>query len=112
MKLLVTGSRNYKSYKSVIDYITKTQPSLVIQGGAPGADTLAKIAAANLGIQTATYEANWNKLGKSAGFIRNKQMLEFSKPDQAVAFWDGVSPGTKNMIELINASGIALEIIK
>jgi hypothetical protein len=41
--------------------------------------------------------AQWNIHGKSAGPIRNKEMAEYA--DALIAFWDGQSKGTKNMIE-------------
>jgi hypothetical protein len=43
---------------------------------------------------------DWKKHKKAAGPIRNREMAEYVAPDgYCVAFWDGKSPGTKNMIE-------------
>ncbi|MBR6510506.1 MAG: hypothetical protein IKT38_07870, partial [Clostridia bacterium] len=43
------------------------------------------------------YLADWEKYGKSAGPIRNKQMAEVS--DYVICFWDEKSKGTKSMID-------------
>lgn len=43
------------------------------------------------------FEADWNKHGKAAGPIRNKEMV--SESDGLIAFWDGKSRGTKNAID-------------
>ena len=43
------------------------------------------------------FPALWDQYGKSAGMIRNKQMAEYG--DFLLAFWDGKSHGTKNMIK-------------
>ncbi len=42
------------------------------------------------------FHADWNGLGKQAGFVRNGEMANFA--DAAIAFWDGESKGTKHMI--------------
>lgn len=47
------------------------------------------------------FRAEWGKYGKSAGPRRNKDMAEFAASfprPSLVAFWNGRSPGTKNMI--------------
>jgi hypothetical protein len=58
------------------------------------------------------FPADWGTFGKRAGPIRNKQMLEEGKPDLVIAFWDGNSPGTKNMIDQAQAKGISVKVIK
>lgn len=57
------------------------------------------------------FPAEWNKYGKKAGYIRNAQMLEIGKPDLVLAFWDGVSRGTKMMIDLAKKAGVEVRII-
>ena len=48
--------------------------------------------------------ADWDKYGKSAGFIRNKEMVDIA--DAAIIFWDGDSKGTKDTIERVQNKGI------
>jgi hypothetical protein len=74
--------------------------TLIVHGGAPGADRMAGSLALKLGLCTPiVYPAQWKTHGKAAGPIRNRLMLDEEKPDLVIAFWDGESPGTKDMIE-------------
>lgn len=94
----------------MLDTIQKLNPSVIIHGGASGADSLAGIIALTLNIPVKVYPAEWKKYGKSAGYIRNAQMLEEGKPDKVLAFWDGKSPGTKMMIKLTQGKKIPVDI--
>jgi hypothetical protein len=71
-----------------------------MQGGATGADCLAWRAAMELGIAVWTIRPDWKQYGKAAGVMRNAQMLREFHPDIVLAFWDGQSRGTHNMIDL------------
>lgn len=98
MKLAVVGSRTFDDFgfmKQILEYHSCTQ---IISGGAKGADTLAKQYAAEKGISMKEFPANWNTHGKSAGYIRNKQIVDAC--DEVVAFWNKKSPGTKHSIDL------------
>lgn len=84
--------------------VNKRDELLIIQGEAKGVDYCAKSWAKLYGIPCAGYKADWEKYGKSAGFIRNKQMLNEGKPDLVVAFPGG--KGTKMMVELAKKAGV------
>lgn len=43
------------------------------------------------------YPADWKKYGKSAGYIRNKEMAKYG--DVLLLIWDGESKGSKNIKE-------------
>lgn len=74
-------------------------PSVVtiVHGGARGVDTIAGKYATDLGFKVDVFPANWNKHGKAAGPIRNREMI--STCEAVYAFWDGKSRGTKNAID-------------
>lgn len=82
----------------------------IIEGGAAGADTIARDFATIQWLMLETYKADWNKWGRSAGPIRNKQMLKEGKPDLVIAFPGG--SGTQNMIDQAKAAGIPVEEIE
>lgn len=82
----------------------------VISGGARGADQLAKAFAERHGAVCTEYLPDWNTYGKSAGMLRNLQMLE-QEPDLVLALWDGKSKGTKHTIENAISRGITVTII-
>jgi hypothetical protein len=77
---------------------------IIIQGEASGADSWAKAWAKSVGIEVESYPADWKTHGKSAGFIRNSQMLKEGKPDLVVAFPGG--NGTKMMCDIAEKAGV------
>lgn len=102
-KVIVAGGRDFIDYVRLsdeLDYQRSTSPDVsfeIVTGMAVGADTLAyKYAIAN-NLPTHIFYPDWDKFGKAAGFIRNKEMAE--NADALIAFWDSVSRGTKHMIE-------------
>jgi hypothetical protein len=81
--------------------------SLVIAGGASGADKLAADFAKLRGIPLEEYPVTsyeWGKYGKRAGYLRNARMLAEGKPDLVVAFPGG--RGTAMMVKLAKEAGV------
>ena len=72
--------------------------TLVVSGGARGADKMGEDWAKEHGIDTLIFPADWDKHGKAAGYIRNEDIIK--NCDQAIAFWDNISRGTKHSIFL------------
>lgn len=105
-RVLVCGGRDYDdqgSLNTVLDAAHSANPiECLIHGDAPGADTLAKLWARNSGVFCQAYPANWKELGKSAGPIRNRRMLEDGKPHMVIAF-----PGGKGTADMIKQSEAA-----
>lgn len=98
MKIAIVGSRNFNNYSFLADALNLFYiPDEIISGGAKGADTLADNYAENNGIKFTVFKADWNKYGKSAGFIRNRSIVNAA--DMIIAFWDGKSRGTKDTID-------------
>ena len=101
--VLVCGSRNWTDGSRIYDVLRVLQwtlgPFTVIHGDAKGADRIAGRAARALGLPVEAYPADWERHGKAAGYIRNKAMLDMN-PSCVVAFWDGVSRGTKMTMDL------------
>ena len=100
MKLAIVGSRDFDDYDKLKESIPFEAPdiSVIISGGAKGADTLGWRFAATMGIPTLIFKPEWDKLGKKAGFIRNQQIVDAC--DMVLAFWDGKSKGTEHTISL------------
>jgi len=109
-KLIVAGGRDFNRYYSVAHEITmlanqelKDYAVSIVSGMARGADRMAYQFAKQNNVQVYEFPANWGLYGKAAGHIRNRHMAEFA--DGLLAFWDGQSRGTKNMIETMRAMG-------
>jgi hypothetical protein len=105
MRVLVCGDRDYTDgdlIKSVLAEIHKTveKIAVVIEGGCRGADLLAKQAACDLGIPVREFPADWQKYGRAAGPIRNRQMLVEGCPHVVLAFHECIaeSHGTLDMV--------------
>lgn len=101
MKLGIVGSRNFTDWKRFIREIMRLFPpgptiDLIVTGGAAGADTLAELFADRYHIPAHIIKPDWKKYGKSAGMIRNGEIVKGS--DIIVAFWDGTSRGTQDTI--------------
>ncbi len=99
-RVLVCGGRDYDQAEvvdAILDATKKTFGEIVlIQGGASGADRLAKMWAKRNNVRCEQYNADWDKHGKAAGPIRNQWMIDDGKPDYFVAFPGG--KGTADMI--------------
>ena len=110
MRILITGSRKWTDYnilhQAMLDATTGELTVTVITGGAKGADHLAEQIARVHGWTTEVHRADWEKHGKAAGPIRNSQMANETHPDIVLAFWDGKSSGTKDMIDKAIAKGL------
>lgn len=111
IKLAIIGSREFNDYelfkKELEPY--KNKISLIISGGARGADKLAERYADEFNIPKLIFLADWDKYGKGAGFIRNFKIIESC--DCVIAFWDGKSKGTKHSLIIANEKNKPIKII-
>jgi len=113
--VVVCGGRDFDDYELLekkLDLLLSTVLGriTIVSGGAKGADLLGEKYADECGFEVQRFPADWEKHGKSAGFIRNDEMADIAT--HVVAFWDGESHGTKNMIDLAAKRGIPLRIVK
>lgn len=129
MRIIIAGSRDFKDFylldKECIKYInelkslgynTKRENVGIISGGAKGADKLGEMFARKYKLGLKIFEANWEKHGKAAGMIRNKEMAKFASEDEdlgvLIAFWNESSPGTRGMIEIAKKYGLIVFVKK
>ena len=129
MRVAVIGSRNFNDYEKVKDYLNRLHGmrpiTLVVSGGARGADSLGERWADDNCIDKLIHEAKWddlthpdariqtNQYGRqydaNAGFRRNRTIIDDS--DIILAFWDMKSPGTRNGIAYAKQRGKSYKII-
>ncbi|SCK33324.1 Protein of unknown function [Variovorax sp. HW608] len=106
MRVLVCGGHRYDDWAfivSVLDRLHARRPvTLLIEGGATGADNLARRWALARGIEVATYRADWDRYQHRAEPIRNAQMLREGRPELAVAFKGGRA--TAHMVTIASAA--------
>jgi hypothetical protein len=111
VRVLVTGSRDWQDRDRIADRLAQLPPNtIVIEGGARGADRMARDEAHKLGLHVATVDALWRVYGNGAGYERNAAMVALLEPHRALAFPLGRSYGTRNCIRQIREAGIPLEV--
>lgn len=106
MKVAIVGSRTASNdLREQCWKFGQTLPlnTVIVSGGASGIDTVANNIAFSRGLQTEIYPADWKRFSKSAGMIRNRDIVKAA--DVIVAFWDGKSKGTANTIEQARKAG-------
>ena len=130
-RLLIAGSRSVADAGLVQAALSRAVDAYgradlaVISGLAKGADLLGKAAAESLGVSVLEYPADWQDFddpfamrrtkngytyNANAGFNRNIHMgMASTLP--ALLFWDGKSPGTRQMAETLKLLGKPFYVI-
>ena len=111
--VVVTGSRHWTDYKKMSNRLMLLpQGTLIVEGGAPGADLMARNFALKRCWPFLEIPADWVKFGKPAGPRRNRQMLSL-KPDLVLAFHEDISSskGTKDCMDEAVRRQIPVELI-
>ena len=107
-RVLVCGGRDFDNWALVSKALRQLDErhgiGCIIQGGARGADFLAKKWARHNRRPSIEVAAHWDTMGKRAGMVRNQWMLDWCSPDYVVAFPGG--PGTRGMIALAAGKSI------
>lgn len=122
-KVIVTGGRTFADAKLVEQILGNHNPDLIIEGGALGADDLARRFAKNRNKRSQTYKADWKDLSQpdarikdgpygqydaQAGHRRNRKMLVENPDALVIAF-----PGGHGTADCINqAKELGMKIVE
>lgn len=115
-RVIIARCRDFDDYellKEKCDYFLqdeKKEDVVIISGHASGADTLGERYAQERGFLLETYPADWKAHGRATGPIRNARMA--SVANALIAFWDGKSRGTKNMIETAKNHNLKVVVVR
>ena len=115
-RVIIAGCRDFNDYellKEKCDYFLqdeKKEDVVIISGHSSGADALGERYAQERGFQLETFPADWKAHGRAAGPIRNARMA--SAANALIAFWDGKSRGTKNMIETAKNHNLKVVVVR
>jgi hypothetical protein len=100
MKIIISGGRDYEDEGfvfMVLDHVHRERGiTLLIEGGARGADRFGRNWAIDRGVPYHTEPADWDQFPKAAGPIRNRVMLKIEGVAGVVAFPGG--KGTRDMV--------------
>lgn len=96
--------------------------AVIVSGGARGPRSKATVSADLEARRAADFyrrafeelPADWEGLGKRAGFARNEQLVETldGPEDRLVAVWDGRSPGTRHVVARAAAAGVLGRLVR
>jgi hypothetical protein len=105
VKLAIVGSRNYTNYLQFSELIqsalslwsiSEKDITNIVSGGAQGVDLMAEKWALEHNIPIKIFKPDWNLSGKSAGPLRNQQIIE--NATHVVAFPSKNGRGTQDSI--------------
>ena len=111
-RVIVCGGTDFDDYdyfERQMDLVLKSYDIIkLISGHAGGADSFAERYAAEKDIPIQVFPAEWKRYGRAAGPIRNRAMLAYAMEEIpiVIAFWNGKSPGTGNMLKQAKDRGI------
>lgn len=114
-KIIVAGSRSFSDYSLMVRtldrlLINKDPHEIqIVSGTAPGADRLGERYASETRLALKKFPADWERLGKRAGFVRNEAMASYA--DALVLFWDGQSRGSAHMLQVAQSQGLAVRVV-
>ncbi len=119
-KVIIAGSRDFNNYEKMAekcDHILSQYLAnplfevIIISGTARGADRLGEKYAKERQLKVWRFPADWNKHGKAAGYIRNREMAQVA--DALIAFRQAgaVNKGTDNMIQLAKEHNLLVRVI-
>ena len=99
-RIVIGGYRKFNDYKVFKDFVDSCigdeNEITILSGHCKGVDLMGEQYAKEKGLLLEVYPAEWQKYGRAAGPIRNKQMVE--KADVVIAFTCPRATGTKNLI--------------
>ena len=104
MKLIIAGGRDLNPSMGFITCAITMLPICkgmgspireVVCGGEEGVDNEGAHWASHMNVPVKYLRADWDKHGRAAGPIRNKEMAEYA--DVLLLIWDGVSKGSASM---------------
>ena len=108
MNVAVVGSRSIKSIN--FGEIGLSAGDIVITGGAVGVDTVAERLSVAAGYEVIRIVPDYWQYGRAATHIRNRQIVDAA--DRVVVFWDGVSKGSKSVIDYGLKHGKEVKVIR
>jgi hypothetical protein len=115
VRVIVCGSRDWTDREQIANRLFDLPPgSTIVHGAAKGADSIAHQEAEKLGhiVEPHRYQPfiGPDVSPKRAPLVRNEHMASLGA-DLCIAFWDGRSTGTSDMVDRAEAHGIELDLV-
>lgn len=117
IRVIIAGGRDFRDYRYLkqecdfmLSKLINTNKIEIVSGGANGADKLGEYYAKENEFKLTVMKADWDKHGRSAGYIRNAEMAEYAT--HVLVFWDGKSRGSKHMIDIANERKLKCRVVE
>lgn len=110
--VLVTGGRDYRDVAAVYRALDPLKPTVVIHGDAGGADAIADQWARLHGVQPIALPALWEWFKKSAGPIRNTNLVELAVKLGAVVVAFPGNSGTADCVRKAREAGLTVHVVE
>jgi predicted Rossmann-fold nucleotide-binding protein len=118
MKVLICGSRNVSNKDMLFEIFDRWAGRLalgadtvVITGGARGVDGIAREWCLSKGFRSVVMNADWDKNGKRAGYVRNRDMLELEPVHVLGVMLEGGSKGTLDMLTISKERMLDVKVV-
>lgn len=131
-RVIVAGGRNFRNHELLVARLNhllkdKNKEDIqIVSGTADGADVHGEWYAKEMGYKLVQYPAAWDDLTTPGAVIKTRRdgkqynakagldrnLLMAQNADALVAFWDGKSPGTKNMIDTAKNLKLLVRVVK
>jgi len=114
VRVLACGDRNWSDAAKIRERLARLPgDTVIVHGAARGADTLAGLVANRLKLVVEAFPADWERYGRAAGPIRNREMLD-TRPDLVIAFHSNLaeSKGTRDCVNEAKRRHIPVEVIQ
>lgn len=114
MKLIIAGSREGIDEADVFTAMQESgfdkRVSEVVSGTARGVDRMGEAWARENGIPVKRFPANWEKNGRAAGHIRNRQMGDYA--DALLVLIYNNSRGSEGMLSYAKKKGLEIYVVR
>lgn len=122
-RIIICGGRHFNDYEAMKEKVDRVLASLgmeksqieIVSGHCVGADQLGEQYAEDHQVKCSVFPAEWKKYGRSAGPIRNTQMIQYaSESDRPVviAFVSPRSRGTKDTVQKAKRAGMEVFVFE
>ena len=116
-RVIIAGSSGFKDYtkfENKCNYFLsekiKTHNIVILSGTSYRITSIINQYSYEHNFITIPFDAEWGKYGKNAGNISNEKMINCA--DALIAFWDGKSTFTANLINMAKAKGLKTVVIR
>lgn len=109
-----SGFEDYTLFKNKCNHLLsekiKTHNVIILSGTSYRITNIINQYSYEHNLITVPFNAEWGKFGQSAGKISNEKMINCA--DAVIAFWDGKSKFTENLIDTAKAKGLPTVVVK